>query len=259
MNNKKIISLVLSVLMVLPATVYAKGNKENDKKENGNGIVQFVDKMQKDLNSYIQHKDGNNSDSENKNQEVKQVDQQSKDAKKQEIEQFKAQMQAKHEQMSTIRQQTIEQKNQIEQKKAQLKSIVSDLLAGKKTLSDDMVQSLITASEDLKKDAELINATAEIKNEINDTQDKINKKDFNNALTSMDKVIARLQQRLDALKKLNADLDAALAIANNAVVPAPTTTPDPTNTNTTTTTGTDTTQTSTTTTTDSNTQQTATN
>jgi|GEM_PF-2581545 len=256
MNSKKIISLALSVLMVLPATAYAKGNKENDKKEKGNNIVQFVDKMQKDLNNYFQHKDeNNNNDSEDKDQEYKKDNNQNQDAKKQEIAQFKAQMQAKHEQMKTIRQQTYDQKRQIEQKKEQLRSVVNDLLAGKKTLSDDMVQSLIAASENLKKDADQINATAEIKNEVNDAQEKVNKKDFNNALASMDKVIARLQTRLDALKQLNADLDKVLAIANNAAAPAPAatvTTTDTTNTAATT-------QTSTTTSTDTKNTTPATN
>lgn len=254
MNNKKIMSLVLSVLMVLPATVYAKGNKESDNKEKGNSIVQFVDKMQKDLNSYIQHKNGNNSDSEDKNQEA---NKENKDAKKQEIEQFKTQMKAKHEQMDALRLQINDQKKQVEQKKAQLKSIVNDLLSGKKTLPDDMLQSLITTSESLKKDAEQINATAEIKNEINDTQEKVNKKDFNNALASMDKVIARLQQRLDALKQLNADLDKVLTIANNAA--APSTTTDQTNNNAATSTDSSTTPAPSTTTTDSSSTQTAAN
>jgi ABC-type transporter Mla subunit MlaD len=54
----------------------------------------------------------------------------------------------------------------------------------------------------------------------------VNKRDFNNALASLDKVIAKFQARLDALKKLNTDLDEMLATAELAAAPASPSTED---------------------------------
>lgn len=231
MNKKRIISLVLSVLVVLPATAYAKGNNSKDMSNKSQQVQKFNDGTDKD-----QEKDQENEnkgttsniikDIQNaiKGKEHKDEAMQNKDAKKQQIEEFKTAMRAKHEQMTALRVQTKAQRTQIEQKKAQLEAIIEDLNSGKKTLSADMLASLLSAAQNIKLDATKVKATAEINNEVADTQAKVKGKDFNNALASMDKVIAKLQQRLDALKQLNADFDIALAIANQAVVPATTTT-----------------------------------
>ncbi|MFL0246013.1 hypothetical protein [Candidatus Clostridium stratigraminis] len=221
MNKKKILSLVLSILVVLPATAYAKGN--NDSKGN-TGKGQQVVQSSKDKNNDKEDKD-QEKDNENKNavngQEHKQEAMQNKADKKQQIEQFKTAMRAKHAQMADLRTKTKAVRSQVEQKREQLETIIEDIEKGNKTLSPDMLKSLLDTAQNLKLDVKEVKATAEINNEVADTQSKVSGKDFNNALASMDKVISKLQKRLDALKQLNNDLDAALAIANQAVAPAP--------------------------------------
>lgn len=280
MNKKRIISLVLSVLVILPTTAFAKGNN-NSKEMQGKGqqvSQKYTSDEQNAINDKNQENDQENDQEKGSDkginkivndiknavnaQEHKQDATQNNDAKKQQIEQFKTAMRAKHDQMAALRVQIKAQRSQIDQKKEQLEGIIEDLKSGDKTLSPDMLTSLLAVAQNLKLDATQVKTTVEINNEVSDTQAKVKAKDFNNALASMDKVIAKLQQRLDALKQLNADLDAALAIANKAVAPAPatgttaTTTTGQTGTDSTTTTG----QTSTgtaTTTTDTNTTQTA--
>ena len=230
MNKKRIISLVLSVLVILPTTAFAKGNN-NSKEMQGKG-QQVSEKYASDEKDADKDKDQEKDSDKSMNKIVndiknvangKQDTTQNNDAKKQQIEQFKTAMRAKHEQMTALRVQINAQRSQINQKKEQLERIVEDLKSGDKTLSPDMLTALLAAAQNLKLDATQVKATVEINNEVSDTQAKVKAKDFNNALASMDKVIAKLQQRLDALKQLNADLDAALAIANKAVAPAPTT------------------------------------
>jgi competence protein ComGC len=262
MNKKKILSLVLSILVVLPATAYAKGNNSSKgMPEKAQQVVQSA--KQSDNKDKDKEKD-NVSDNKvaGKGEEHKQEAMQNKADKKLQIQQFKTEMKAKHAQMVDLRTQTKALKSQVQQKREQLQAVIKDIQEGKKTLSPDMLKSLLDAAQNLKVDTQQVKATAEIANEVADTQAKVKGKDFNNALVSMDKVIARLQQRLDALKQLNADLDAALEIANKAVVPAPTTTTDGTSTTTTTTdtdTNTNTNTTTVPTTTDTSNEQAATN
>jgi exonuclease VII small subunit len=123
--------------------------------------------------------------------------------------------------MNQLRKQTISVRQQIEAKTESLTSIINDIQSGKKTLPQDMLDELLLKSQNINSDTDSVKATSEISKEVSDTQDKVNKQDFNNALSSLDKVISRLQARLDALNKLNADLDGLLAIANMAVAPAP--------------------------------------
>jgi chromosome segregation ATPase len=261
MNKKKILSLVLSILVVLPATAYAKGNNSS-KEMSGKGqqVVQSSkENKQSDNENKDQEKD-NDNENDNKDavkaQEHKQEAAQNQADKKQQIQQFKTAMRAKHDQMADLRTQTKAVRSQVEQKREKLQAIIKDIEEGNKTLSPDMLKSLLDAAQNIKLDTKQVKAAAEISNEVADTQSKVNSKDFNNALASMDKVIARLQQRLAALKQLNSDLDAALAIANQAVVPAPASSTDSTSTApaTATTTGSNTTApTTSTTTTNSNT------
>lgn len=262
MNKKRILSLVLSVLIVFPVTAYAKGN--NDDKGKSNDLTQIIQNViNKDKHSSDNEGKDNeqeneqgdkavantSTDAKSKDEEHKQEAMQNKDAKKQQIAQFKTQMKAKHDQMAAIRVQSKAVRQQIEEKREQLVAIIEDLQSGKKTLPADMLNQLLAAAQNLKVDARQVKAAAEINNEVSDAQAKVKGRDFNNALASMDKVIARLQQRLDALKQLNSDLDSALAIANKAVAPAPSTTTDQTSTGTqTTTTDPSSSQTSTTTT-----------
>lgn len=272
MNKKKIISLALSVLIILPTTAFAKGhNDSKDMQSKGQQVSAKYSSDEKDAVNQDNESDKDQEKDSNKGinniindikdamngQQHNQDAAQNKDAKKQQIEQFKTAMRAKHDQMNALRVQIKAQRSQIDQKKEQLEAIVDDLKSGDKTLSPDMLSALLTAAQNLKLDVTEVKATTEINNEVATTQTEIKNKDFNNALASMDKVIAKLQKRLDALKQLNADLDTALAIANKAVAPAPATTTTTTTTGTDTTTTTGQTSTGTTTTTDTNTTQTA--
>lgn len=210
MNGKKVISLIAAVAISFPVTAYAKGTgKPAQNQDKGNQTVQTVkgNEAAKPANAQ------------------KQEAAQKKDEKKQQIAAFKTEMRAKHEQMKEIRQDTIALRQKVEQKRAQLAAVISDIQSGKKTLTEDMLSSLLSLSQNLLTDVDKVKETAEISDEVADTQSKVDKADFNNALNSMDKVIAKLQARLDALKQLSADLDKALAIANLAAAPAPATAP----------------------------------
>jgi chromosome segregation ATPase len=225
MNKKRIVSLVLSLLVILPTTAYAKGNdygKMADKVgkviENKN-TTKAEDTKKDEAKTKVDNKDAAKS----KGEEKKAENEQKKEDKKQQIEAFKTAMKAKHEEMKQIQAETKKVKQEVEQKKEQLSAIINDLQSGKKTLPEDQLNALLAAAQNLKVDAEEVKATAEISTEVNDTQAKVKGQDFNNALASMDKVITKLQKRLEALKQLSADLDKALEIGNLATVPAPTT------------------------------------
>jgi chromosome segregation ATPase len=200
MNNKKLIALAISGLMLMPTVAYAKGNTNTSSNKSGQIVSQ----------EKVQSTKQDKPSSSDKNVE-----------KKQQIETFKTQMRAKHETMKQIRQDTNAVKKQVETKTSQLKAIISDIQAGKKTLTEDMLTALLAKSENLKIDINELKATSNINKHLSEAQEKVNKRDFNNALSALDNVIAKLQSRLDALKKLNIDLDAALAIANGATVPTP--------------------------------------
>lgn len=218
MNNKKLIAVVMSALILMPTAAFAKGNPNSNAAK---GQQQIVNKDKGQVQSTSADKEASKAGNENKGAVQKQANEDKKDAKKQEIEAFKAQIKAKHDTMSQIRKQTIALRQQIEVKTESLTAIINDIEAGKKTLPQDMLDELLLKSQNLKSDTDAVKATSEISKEVSDTQDKVNKQDFNNALASLDKVISKLQARLDALKKLNADLDEVLAIANMAVAPAP--------------------------------------
>lgn len=191
MNKKKIIALILTCSMLVPTAAYAKGN-QNSSLHNGKNIV---------------------SEKVQKNEEKK-------EDKKAQVDAFKAQMKIKHEAMKEIRQQLKEVRQEIEEKTVQLTKTISDIKSGDKTLPQDTLNNLLSKSEDLDLHSKEVKSTAEANSDVNDTQSKVNKKDFNNALNSMDKVIAKMQARLDALKKLNADLDGILKVVNSATVPS---------------------------------------
>lgn len=214
MYKKRILAILMASMLILPTTVLAKGNN-NQPKDNK---PQKVEQKQQQKQQPQQPQ---------KKNEVK------KQEKKQEISQFKAAIKEKHEQMTALRKQSQDLRKQIGQKKDQLETILEDLKSGAKTLPKDQLDALMALADQIKADANQVKNTAEMKKEDSEVKADINNKDFNNALNALDKVIAKLQQRIDALKKLNSDLDSALAIANTATVPADTTTSETTPTDTT--------------------------
>lgn len=221
MNNKKILALTIALSMAVPTVAFAKegGNKNNDTN---------MSSIERQVNN-IQNKDKKEADKQAKEDEreaakkaketEKQAKEQNREGKKQQKEEFKTQMKAKRDQLASLRKETEGLRSEIGQKKDQLSVILKDIQAGNKTLSQDMLNSLMEIAKTLKVDGEQVRATAKINHEVSDVQGKVKGEDFNNALASMDKVIAKMQARLDALKKLNSDLDEALKIANLAVAP----------------------------------------
>lgn len=205
MYKKRILAILMATMLLLPTTVLAKGNS-NQPKDNKPKKVEQKQQPQQQKPQQPQKKN-----------EVK------KQEKKQEISQFKAAIKEKHEQMTALRKQSQDLRKQIGQKKDQLETILEDLKSGAKTLPQDQLDALMALADQIKEDANQVKNTAEMKKEDSEVKADINNKDFNNALNALDKVIAKLQQRIDALKKLNTDLDSALAIANTATVPADTT------------------------------------
>ncbi|MDP4089613.1 MAG: hypothetical protein Q8930_10145, partial [Bacillota bacterium] len=205
MRSKKVLSLTLALLIISTTTAFAKGNDKGQAKGKSDSKVVQQDKV---------------STGEAKKQEA----QQKKADKKDQIEAFKTGMREKHAAMKDLKDQIKTLKDQIQQERQQLEKILAQLKSGEKTLPPDMLTQLMTAADNLKLDVEDVKDTVEVDSEVKDTQEKVEKQDFNNALASMDKVIAKFQHRLDALKQLKADLDAALAIVNNAAAPAPGTT-----------------------------------
>jgi chromosome segregation ATPase len=229
--NKKILALSLSIVMLLPAGVFAKGNGNSS--SHGNGKEKAIihqkqsqsedKKLNNDSDTVSNEKNTSaqkNDDKKKNGEEHKQEAKQNKDDKKQQIDSFKTQMKDKHQQMKQIDQQAKSIRLQIEQKKDNLSAILADLQSGRKTLPEDMLNSLLSLSQSLKDDGTKLKETSEINNEVSDTQKKVDSEDFNNAICSMDKVISKMHARLDALNKLNTDLDAALKIANLATTPA---------------------------------------
>lgn len=230
MSGRKILSLVLAVIIAMPVTAFAEGNGKSSGNSGKGKEQQTVQtsKVQsqpdnKDKGGNVKTEQDNVSSDKTKDNEHKQDAMQKKDEKQQQIETFKTEMRTKHDEMKDIREQTIALKKLIAQKRAQLAALAGDLEDGSKTLTEDMLNQLIGASQNILTDVEQVNATAEITDQVSDTQNKVNNGDFNNALTSMDGVIVKLLARLEALKQLDADLDKALEIANGATTPSPTT------------------------------------
>lgn len=228
MNNKKIISLLITGLMLVPTATYAKDNSKgavNNAKE----IV--TEAKAKNATDVLTTETDSNS--KVKGAEQKELNQAKKVEKKEQIEIFKTEMKAKHEAIKVIKLQIQDLRKEVEAKRNKLEAITEDLKLGKKTITEDMLEDLSAKAADIKLDTDAINATAEVTTDVEATQVSVNKSDFNNALTSLDKVIAKFQARLDALKQLNTDLDLMLGTAKLAADPAPTViaTPTPTPTN----------------------------
>lgn len=212
MNKRRLLALILSAVLLVPTVAYAKGNSNNG--ENAKGKV--VSEEKKENNKDNKKEVDKEVKKENNGTEKKQANEIKKEEKKEQIASFKEAMRAKHETMKAIKQETIEVKKEIQDKKVKLEGILNDIKEGNKEISEETLKSLLEKVESFKTHTKEVKATEDINKNIDETQDKVNKKDFNNALASLDKVIGKLQARLDALKKLNADIDEALALVNTS-------------------------------------------
>lgn len=218
MKKKKTIALILSVILLLPTAAYAKGN--NQKSGNDKTEVTSTERPSESKNTTVTSatKPAETEKKDNaKAQEKKSENEAKKQDKKTQIEDFKASMKVKHETMKELKTKTIEVKKQVVAKKTELRAILEDIKSGKKVLPQDLLDALIAKADNLKLHSEEVKASGDINKEVVDTQEKVKKQDFNNALASMDKVIAKLQTRLTALENLNKDLDDTLVIARQAV------------------------------------------
>lgn len=212
MKKGKLLALVLSVVLLVPTAAYAKGNS----KAQENSKAKVVTEQKKENVKEKKNEVDKEVKKENNGAEKKQANEIKRDEKKEQIAAFKEAMKAKHETMKAIKQETIEIKRQIQDKKVKLEAILNDIKEGNKEISEENLKALLEKVESFKNHTKEVKATEDVNKNVEETQDKINKKDFNNALASLDKVIAKLQARLDALKQLNADIDAALALVNTA-------------------------------------------
>ena len=225
--KSKIIAVVLTGMMLMPTVAYAKGQKEVPK---GNHEVQTqVESKTVNTEDNAKELDGKGKGQENKAA----------------IETFKSEIKAKHEIMKANTQKSIELKKQISTKKQELASILSDIKAGTKTLSADQLALLTSKATAVKETVENIKALPTTNADAKDTQEDYKGKKFENALASLDKVIAKQEARYAKLVELNTNLDALLTIARQAQSVTTDTTTTPATTTDTTTTPTTTTDTTT--------------
>lgn len=236
MKTNKVVSLIIAGLMLMPSTlVYAKGNDEaHGKSAKEKQQITQVQTTQSN-SSAVTHGKGNSQTQSSGGNTLgaskKEEAQAKRDSKQQEIAAFKAQIKSLHTQMTTLRQQIIPLQKEVGQKKEQLQTILQQLESGEKTLPSDMLNTLITESQKLLGDGNNLKATSGVTSDAIESENNIKGGKFGNAVTSLNNVIAKFEARLTALKQLNTDLDAMLAIANQATTPAPetsTTSPAPT-------------------------------
>lgn len=236
MKTNKVVSLIIAGLMLMPSTmVYAKGNEQaHGKSAQAKQQVTQVQTTQNN-SAEVTHGKGNsqaqNLSANSVGVSKKEEAQAKKDVKQQEIAAFKSQIKSLHTQMTSLRQQIIPLQKEVGQKKEQLQTILQQLESGEKTLPADMLNTLITQSQKLIGDGNNLKATSGVTSDATESQNNLKGGKFGNAVTSLNNVITKFQARLTALKQLNSDLDAMLAIANQATTPVPetsTTSPAPT-------------------------------
>ncbi|GFZ30800.1 hypothetical protein CSC2_13260 [Clostridium zeae] len=236
MKTNKVVSLIIAGLMLMPSTmVYAKGNDQaHGKSTQAKQQVTQVQTTQSNSTAVLHGKGNSQTQGSSANSvgaSKKEEAQAKRDSKQQEISVFKSQIKSLHTQMTTLRQQIIPLQKEVGQKKEQLQTILQQLESGEKTLPADMLNSLITQSQKLLVDGTNLKATSGVTSDATESESNLKSGKFSNAINSLNNVIAKFQARLTALKQLNTDLDAMLAIANQATVPVPetgTTTPAPT-------------------------------
>ncbi len=218
--KNKIMAIVLTGVMLMPTLAYAKGQNEAPK-----GKTEV--KAQSQSTSL-------KTEENTKAQENKAKAQENKAENKAAIEEFKAQIKAKHEIMKANTQKSIALKKQISSKKQEIALILADIKAGKKTLSPEQLDLLTAKADIVKETVATVKTLPTINPDVDNTQQKIKGKNFEAALSSLDKVIAKQEARYAKLVELNTNMDALLAIARQAqpVTTDVQTSTDTTNTNT---------------------------
>lgn len=218
--KKKILSIVLITVLLIPTAAYAKG-------QNGIGKQKAETKTEITTQKASDIEDNN----QKPNVQLKNINSQSKtgqtpqnktkeEAKKlennTEKEQFKAQIRAKHEIMKTNTKKINELKKQINTKKQELASILADIKAGIKTLPSDQLDLLLAKAEAVKETADAVKALPAVSPDVDNTEQNFKSNKFEAALSSLDKVITKQEARYAKLVELNSKLDDLLAIARQA-------------------------------------------
>jgi len=220
--KSKIIAILLTGMMLMPTVAYAKDKNETSK-EKPQVHTRIQEKVANVEGKYKKTKDTIEKIETKINRTTKKLE--TKDKVKEinaATEALKTELKAKHEIMKTNTLKINELKKQIKAKKQELTSILSDIKAGKKTLSADQLELLTSKIKILKETAKALKTLPRIDSDVELTQKHIKGKNFETALASLDKVIAKQEARYAKLVELNTNIDSLLAIARQAqpLVPA---------------------------------------
>ena len=220
--KSKIIAILLTGMMLMPTVAYAKDKNETSK-EKPQVHTRIQEKVANVEGKYKKTKDTIEKIETKINRTTKKLE--TKDKVKEinaATETLKTELKAKHEIMKANTLKINELKKQIKAKKQELTSILSDIKAGKKTLSADQLELLTSKIKILKETAKALKTLPRIDSDVELTQKHIKGKNFETALASLDKVIAKQEARYAKLVELNTNIDSLLAIARQAqpLVPA---------------------------------------
>ena len=221
--KSKIIAILLTGMMLMPTVAYAKDKNETskDKPQVHTSIqekianVEGKSKKTKDTIEKIETKINRTTKKLETKDKVKEINAAT--------EALKTELKAKHEIMKANTLKINELKKQIKAKKQELTSILSDIKAGKKTLSADQLELLTSKVKALKETAKALKTLPRIDSDVELTQKHIKGKNFETALASLDKVIAKQEARYAKLVELNTNIDSLLVIARQAQPVVPTT------------------------------------
>ena len=131
-------------------------------------------------------------------------------------QQFKTDIKLKHTIMKENIDKSIKIKKEISSKKQEIAIILGAIKAGTKTLSAEELNQLITNSSEIKQSITAIQSLQEINSDVKSAGNDIKSGKFETALASLDKVIAKQEDRYSKLVLLNENLNKLLAIAHNA-------------------------------------------
>jgi hypothetical protein len=199
--KNKILVFVLAGLMLIPTAAYGKNLKDNPK-----------DKAE--IQEQAKHKTVDSEKLSNDDKKIKGKDK--AEENKAIAEEFKFEMSSRHKIMKANTKNTAELRKEINTKKQELASILADIKLGNKTLSKEQLD-LLTAKSVITKDTDSnINNVPNENSDLDDIKEGIKGKKFKTALSSLDSVIAKQENRYSKLVELNAQLDELLAIARQA-------------------------------------------
>lgn len=201
--KKRIIAILITMILLVPTTVYAKNTNNNGK---GNDNMNTTTEQNKEKGS-----PNSNDNTEKKNQNKDRVAE-----NKTNQEQFKTSLKAKHSIMKENISKTNSLKKEISSEKQELAKILEEIKAGSKTLNSDDFNLLITKSASLRESVSTIQNLPEINSDVKSAGSDIKIGKYETALASLDKVIANQEDRYAKLLSLKSTLDDLLAIAKQA-------------------------------------------